>query len=216
MPGPSFSTFGYAFTGATLDTTLVTAASTGGSWHTATQSNDRGRITNTATTSSVLGGAEFATVTLYDLTNASVYAELVTVPVYCTPPDNQYYGFYVFGVRTSAGTNLFEVDIEAGEFFLKMNGGSVSTGTRYNAAVHKFFRIRHSSTTVTIEHATTPAGPWTNMQSVTNSSTITDLRAYVGTGTYAVVGADLSVFDNWNTTGVATVTSRIARAYLIL
>ena len=84
--------------------------------------------------------------------------------------------------------------------YKKLSGTStqVGTGLTYNAAVHKYFRIRESAGTIYFDWGTTASG-WTNYTSLTNPFAVTGLAIAIQAGTWQAEGSTTVVkYDNLN------------------
>ena len=130
----------------------------------------------------------------YDLTGSSLCVQLVGVPtgsgeVIFTLTTTQYSVDNVVGFWITNGY-ILPVEQVGGTW------DDGSTGDTFNAAIHKWLRIRHASGTVYWEYSTDGL-TWTVLRSKTPGITITALYASLSTGVSSGTAGSLS-FDNVN------------------
>ena len=74
----------------------------------------------------------------------------------------------------------------------------------YSSATHKFFRIRHTGTTLYFEYSTTGTSGWTSLISTTPEIFLGELSLEMLIGTWAAEASTTTViFDNFNTTATS-------------
>jgi hypothetical protein len=93
------------------------------------------------------------------------------------------------------------ISVEGGQlrFEQVMGGSRTSVVIAYNAAQHRFWRIRHDPTSDSIVFETSSDGQtWTVQRTVARQLVITAMRAEISAGTWqALTAPGMAVFDNF-------------------
>ncbi|PYP89132.1 MAG: hypothetical protein DMF61_03970 [Blastocatellia bacterium AA13] len=139
----------------------------------------------------------------YNFTGAYCYVELLQAPASNTAGD----AMFTVGIDSS---NYYRIYVEAGSLFLQKRLGGAKTALLtlgYNAANHKFLRIRHDSTSGNVVFETAPdsggvPGAWTVLYSEAWNNTSIPLTAVqfelkAGTWQIEANAAGKVIFDNF-------------------